>query len=255
MDTDIELEVLEEERTPDESFELIGKCIEDESEEFLQSFFSEEISLCTYHMELIEENSFFVPYKNHIKMKTLIDKIFRLLKSYDEEFSSKTLLRLQKNIDYIWFKRREFDEKSTSVKQIFLKKTIMHSDILHFLKSQIILLKKKRDLSDLLKKQLDRLESDFDRLKQYYYQDFYDYFLEYKISLAEEFAQILNTYVFYFEKIMWEDAKSSKQIRKQFKKLNIKGLDTKHFVAYQLGIMHPYSNEYAKLLEIYRNYR
>jgi len=239
----------------DAIYEHIKEIIQEESQKFVLEIFSFEFELVESHTNFIEENELFIPYENYLFTKEILLEIFKVLKMNDVEFASTTLAKLNKEIEFLDFKYKEFKKNIKNVKLLFSNNLASKSDIIYYLNSEIINFKKHKNLSENMQKELQSLEKMFYKFKHYYLLEFSDIYFEYKTYIEDSFKQILNSYLLYFEKLMWIEAKKSEKIVEKFNVLSIKNLDTKSYLIYQLKVMQPYSSKYNKYLKALRNYK
>jgi len=251
-----DIEVIDEnlEENKEESYKKVQKIIKAECEESIAVFFEKDSEIIDAYYEIIEKTDLISPFKNYLIAKEFLDKVYNFLLMQDKNFANPTLIKLKRDLDFIYAKYNEFKSKSLDHKRIFENYIFKKSNISYVLNSQIISLKKRKNLSTPFKKELQSLEKTIKELKHFYFFIYEDIYFEYKLSIQEEYQDIINTFLLYFEKMMWNDAKYSKTIQKKFQSLSIENLDTKSYIKHHIKIMNPYSQSYKNTIKIYRNY-
>ncbi|NPA10845.1 MAG: hypothetical protein GXO62_01215 [Epsilonproteobacteria bacterium] len=85
------------------------------------------------------------------------------------------------------------------------------------------------------KEDLEKAKEALNELEKKEEQKFFSKFDEFKNMITEELRKIINTKLYYFDKLIWYNASKSAKVNKFFKNSNIKGdINSKTFLKYQL---------------------
>ena len=239
----------------DEQYDSLEAVIEEEVTKFINTFFAKELKDTEEKLNFIEEYSLFVPLKNYFLGINIFQKIYRQLKLIDGSFASSTLVKLEREISFLYSEYNYFLKKTTDSEVIF-KKDILNSSII--LKKLKIYINKQRVIkvtNSQMAQEVFELENTYDKLKNIYFEIYEDMLNDAVIQIKRDYLDILNTFLVYFEACMWNDAKLSLKIKKHYQNFNMESLDTKTYINYILKIATPYTKEYETLKQFSRNYK
>ena len=230
--------------------------IKDDINEFNDTYFSESFNLIDNNLDFIDENNFFQPKRNYLFTFQFLTQVYQNFKNADYDFATSTLNKLFRDINNI-YKIYSLEEKNLKIiEQIFedkfLKKNKLFIEMntkLKNLRSSIIINEKELQTIKILSEQIKEL-------KIVYYEYFEDDFSEQNRSIQVDLKQILNSKIFYFDRLLWLDSKESFLLHKKFERLKIsKNINSKTYLLEMLKVALPYTDNYKyleKCLKVYR---
>jgi hypothetical protein len=86
----------------DDQYDSLEALIEEEVTKFIDTFFAKELKDTEEKLDFIEEYSLFVPLKNYFLGINIFQKIYRQLKLIDGSFASSTLVKLEREINFLY---------------------------------------------------------------------------------------------------------------------------------------------------------
>lgn len=242
-------------KTARQSYELIRTIITKECESYLQLQLHQELSLLAPYEEIFTRHELLVPYKNYLQLFELLESLKKLFVLYDLSFASLTLQRLHRAISSLQSHYRSFQKRNDSAKAVFEHLFLYRSELLYHLNGEINRFKKKRTNKEYIQREIRLLERDKKALRYFYFKIFLQKYLRQKQTLQMRYRRLLNSYLFYFDLLIWNDAKKSTKITKRLFEMGFKELSTKAYIKHKLDLSLPYSVEYAKLQKMYRIYQ
>ena len=249
-----ELQIIEDSgRTKKDSFIFIQEKITKESSAFIQEYIKEEYEVSQTHLDIINTYELLIPYENFFQLLKLHEGIYNLFLRYDPAFASKSLKKLSFNIQKVAKAFEEFKKKSEKPKRYLLQELKQRSDLFFLLSAELVRFKKKHSFSSNIQRELKILEEDKLQLEHFYFSIFKDLFLEEIRMLQMDFKLILNCYSYYFDILLWWDAKRSEKIIPKLTELGITEFSTQSYIRHKLATTHTYSTEYHYLTTLKRH--
>lgn len=246
---------LQEDRTPSQSYELIKEIMTKECNGYLQKLLQKDLEILLPYEENITNNKLVTPYKDYLQADDLLESLMKLFMLYDASFPSSSLKRLHRTIQKFRSVFRSFQKRNASTLVHFEKFVEHHSELFVHLNQLINRFKKKHLASKNIQKEIALLEKDKKALRYFYFENFSHKYLHQKQVLEKRYKKVLNSYLFHFDLLLWDDAKSSTKIVQRLLETGFEELSTGEYIKHRLSLSLPYSIEYQKLKKIYRNYK
>lgn len=230
--------------------------IEDEIDQFSVKYFQGYNTYLDDQFDFIQNNHLLQPKENYTIAIELLNKIAKHFQVLDIKFYSKTLKKLLDDIKNTQSVFDTFKQTSKLQKEIFTKEFIPSSPTLSKIAKTILELQNRKELDDEERLWLEDLKLGFKELKKVYFEVFSEVFHDELHYIHTSFMSILNTKSFYLDRLIWREARYSDIITKQYKVLiQAKKFNTKEYIVYTSGMMHPYSKEYLYLQSCLRIYK
>lgn len=236
------------------SYEAVLNEIEYECGEFLDRLTQSEEIFLHEKLTYYTQNGLEISYRENFLLLELLDSLYKLFSRQDNRFASKSLQRGYEEMELIWRRYGNYIQTKRNKHRLF------EDFFTHFLTASAILgeqknrLKVRRNLSDEMREKTQRLEGELQELKQIAYKIFVSRFQESDFAIRSSFKLLLNTFVYYFEIALWEEAKRSKKIVSLLRQAGVKKLNTKGYLEYKIFVALP-NEEIVQLKQIYEAYK
>jgi len=241
-----------------------------ELDSFLEDYFKLIKKVNEFHFQYLIQNKFKFPKTNYLELKNFIDTAKNFLLDLDEHLLGNLGEKLNQDIESLYSFYKNFKNKTKYVEVIFYQEYLEKLERYKSLKEEYEKLQKSIEeynnniISN--EEKLKTIPQDtplYKKIKKSYVDSIYEYskqkdkFYELKkeiesIEKTEELRffpkfnklkkhhllkleKILNSKLYYFDKLLWYQASHSKNVIDFFKKANIQGdFSTKTFINYQL---------------------
>lgn len=178
---------------------------------FNDEYFNDEYEVLKFNINFLESNGFAYQTKvDYMKLNRFIAAAFSTIESNDIQIIDSLLTKFYKDIIFLNNFYKIFLDKSKDVAGIFKH---------HFLKSLggmeglYTILNKKAQKNEPLPN-----EEEWRDFEDYVKEAFINEFKKEKDKYDENLRSIINTKTYYFDKLMWGEAKNSASLRDFFKK-------------------------------------
>lgn len=232
------------------------KTIEDEIYQFDEEFFEDASALIEDGNNFIEDNFLYTPKENYTAVADFLNHTLENFRRMDTGFMTPTLEKLKNDIKILHSLHISTKKKSKDIKEIFNKHFLPNSMPFKVLEKEILTLRgivnKSSEDKEFLKLTID----DFRDLHTVYYETFYHIFYEDRRYYLNSILVILNSVVYYYDKLLWKEANKSKFITHRYRsKKDSSILNTRDFLIHTTDMMQPYTREYEYLRSCIRIYK
>jgi hypothetical protein len=239
-------------------------------EEFLDNYFDLIKKVNNFHWEYLTTNKFRFPKANYIELKKFIDTATNFLSDIDKNILEGLAGKLYQDVNSLYNFYNDFYKKSKYTEYVFYREYLETIEKYKKLNEKVHNLKKSMEEYNLTiqtteeqLKKISEKDPNYKKIKKTYVDSIYelskikDEYYEAKnemtkIEKREEMCffpefnklkeinlkkleKIINTKLFYFEKILWFNASKSPLVVKFFNDSNIEGdFSTKTFIKYFL---------------------
>jgi len=238
--------------------------IEDEIFEFIDNFFDEFYTLAEDNENFIENNNLHIPKENYMLLNKFLQKTLSNFKNVDHTFCSSTLNKLSIDLNYLSVKLENLIKNSKDIKTIFEKQfvPIFEKQFVPISPTLVDFAKVIVEFTELPNKTIEefayfkQMKKNYLKLKEIYYDIFEEAFNNERKYNIMALKYGINTKAYYFDKLLWKEANSSKAIVRYFKirKLNGK-LNSKKYILFITALMLPYVDEYRYLQRCLRIFK
>ena len=222
------------EKFNDAYFKDVNQVVEDNFD-----FFDE---YCTYSTRV----NYFFTYKYLIFVYNQFTRI-------DVDFKSWTLEKLKRDIESLKKLFIEHEKVKSNLQDIFQKKFILKSKLFSYMLKELELLEETKEENV---EEIQNLKRHLKELREVYFSIFEEDFLVQNRYVLQDLKEILNRKIFYFDKLLWMDAKESPTINRKIINLEKRGeSNSKVYLKEILKITLPYSENYQyfeKCLKVYK---
>jgi len=243
--------------------------------DFMQEYFAEVEEIVGFHVEFINENGFIEPSVDYSSLRVFLDTAANDLKSLDPGIFNSLLIKLHSDVASLhnYFTKltknlqiskvvyvRDFleniklfvdlqdDMKKTDGQKGKYKSLMLQAEnqleAMKEIKTKEDLAKQKnlkRRYADALHKyseceeELKVIRKKLKYLEEVFQEEFFEQFEQYRDYYLSVLKRVVNVKAYYFDKLLWYNAKDSEIIRKFFKDSKIEGdYETKTFVKYYI---------------------
>jgi len=239
-------------------------------EDFLKEYFDLIKRVNSFHWQFLTENKFIFPKNSYIELKKFIDTATNFLSDIDDKILQGLTGKLYSDVDSLYEFYIKFLKETKYIEAIFYKNYLDLLDEYQVVKKNVKKLQNKiEEYTELITTSEEKLEHisendpKYKKLKRIYvdaihelsnYQDefyknkkkmieiekreegiFFSEFKKLRDFNLKKLEKIINSKLFYFDKLLWVNAQKSKDIVQFFKTSNIEGeFSTKTFIQYFL---------------------
>ena len=231
--------------------------IEDEINLFNINFFEDMVEICEEELDFINNNNLHQPKENYTLLFQFLNTLFTHFNSLDCLIINSTLSKLQKEIVYLHNLYEELEDKSDDIKAICTDQVLKKSKLITDIESELLTYKKVTNISVAEKKALKNHFSNYGKLRIVYFELFRKMFSEKRTYIFSSLLQILNTKIYYFDKLLWIAASNSETILYSLREIvsDDGEISSQHYLTYKLKVIMPYSKDYVyfrKCLRIFK---
>jgi len=232
------------------------KKIEDEIAQFNDKYFSSYFELVNINMDFIEAHDLYRPKSNYLLTYEFVTATIRHFTNLDFRFMSATFEKLNRDVSILYKQYERLKEHEKNVADIFDKSFVKRSPLLQEIYDAILDLQKGSKLDAYEQETKEILNTHFNELKEIYH----DYFIEDFLFLNREFIlsveMILNTKIYYLDRLLWIHTKESPIIMHALKVAKMgDNMSSKRYLEYRLSVSLPYSDNYRYLQKCVRIYK
>lgn len=224
--------------------------LEEECEIFLQNHFTKYYKKIDPHLDFIEEHDLFETKKNLLNAYDFLDELFEQFRSHHAQFPSSTCIKLYITVKHLYQIYLSLKEEAYNSEQLFEHNFIADSVLLLNYKHQLQNAKKQHFRA----KVIQELQNSYDKLYSLYGGLFQDMFLKYRQDVFYFVKTTLNTYLLYFDAILWQDALKSSILQRYFDTIKLKSYTTKQMLLHDLATTSKATIRYAYLQKALKAY-
>jgi len=209
--------------------------------------------------QIVEKNFDFIdslglpaPKQNYLFTYDYLTYVYDIFVRIDNKFVSHTLNKLKRDIDNLQELLQIHEDINKEYEEIFDEKFLPKSQLFTYMTQKLEQLKEQ----DNNPKEVHTLQHHLKELKKVYLALFKNDFIKENRYILKNLKEILNTKIYYFDKLLWIEAQKSYTINTKLKKINmIKGYESKMYLLEILEVIMPYSQKYKyfeKCLKVYK---
>ncbi len=226
------------------------EAVQEECENFLQRHFEKYYEEIDPQVDFIESHELIETKKNMLYTYDFLDGFYQQLRSQHVQFSSDTCNKLYIIIKQLHQTLKSLEDESRQYKKLFEYSFVNDSLLLSNYKLQIEKVKNQQFQPKLLKE----MRENYEKLRILYRTFFFDAYLQYRQEIRSSLKWILNTYLLYFDAILWQDALESTSLKRYLLSLTLKKFDTKHLILRQLSTTSKATIRYMHLQKALKAY-
>lgn len=235
---------------------MVIEDIEDEIYSFDDNYFNDYISVIDKEMEFLEKHSLECPKENYLLLYDFLTSTIVNFKNIDYMTVDSTLKKLYLDVTYLHKLYVKMNDLKDNVQDVFEKKFLPTSEIFRNYNVELQRLKTLGSSSIQDINDFKRMKRALNSLKEIYYENFVQIFLEDKKNFYNDLIEILNTKLYYIDKIMWLEVKNSDAVQRHLRSLKMtRNYSSKNYISHKLNVIMPYSQEYKYLKKCLRVYK
>ncbi len=262
--------------------------IEESVKEFIEEYFSEIKQVSHFHLQFFYQNSIDTTDINMLALKDIIFRALNFLQNIDERFFSKLLRKMYFDVSHLIRFLNNF-EKNSNLNQIFESKFLNKFPSYKKINNQIelaksrehsqrtIMLATENELKYLkpkskaeinaynklrgrsvdaihkyqqAKENIQKLNIQLKELKSSLNKQFVTEFQKMYNLYLNDLILVINSKLFYFNKLIWKEASKSTDIKNYFNSLGIKNFDLNTYAKSYIKNMNASKNNNIEELEI-----
>lgn len=262
--------------------------IEESVKEFIEEYFSEIKQVSHFHLQFFYQNSIDTTDINMLALKDIIFRALNFLQNIDERFFSKLLRKMYFDVSHLIRFLNNF-EKNSNLNQIFESKFLNKFPSYKKINNQIelaksrehsqrtIMLATENELKYLkpkskaeinaynklrgrsvdaihkyqqAKENIQKLNIQLKELKSSLNKQFVTEFQKIYNIYLNDLILVINSKLFYFNKLIWKEASKSTDIKNYFNSLGIKNFDLNTYAKSYIKNMNASKNNNIEELEI-----
>jgi len=230
--------------------------IEDEINLFNSEFFKDVSEVCEEGLDFITNNHLYEPKENYTLLFQYLNTLFNHFKSLDYAIIDSTLAKLHRDIVYHNTLYTNLKNDTSKIRDICKNQVLKKSRLIISIEDELTKYKKVTNISVEDKKILKKHFSNFERLRIIYFELFQEVFVEDRDYYLSSLLQILNTKLYYLEKLLWIEASHSETIMRSLNKVKFThNVGSQDYLAYKLKVIMPYSQDYIYLQKCLRIFK
>ena len=223
-----------------------------EIETFVSVFLKKDIDIIEESTNFSLRNNLHIPKENYLLLMNFLNITLNDFTLIDRDFMSNTLKKIHTDIVTTQTIHKTLSLYKNSVKDLFHTKFTSHSKILNSLEKELEYIRSRAAKTTLVTK----YTSDLENFKKFYLYIFSQYINKQINILLKKILVILNTKIYYLDKLLWIEANNSIAISHYFKTLKKSNkLNTKDYILYTTAPMMPSTNKYKYLQSCLRIYK
>jgi len=228
--------------------------IQNEIYQFNTIFFNDITDMIEKQFEFINDNNLIIPKANYLILKDYLYSTINSLKILDFRFEIKTLAKLQHDIDTLY--NLYYNIILYDIEDIFEDKFMNYSPLLLSLIEKIDTLQNTKKISPDEFELRIKMTLNLRKLKIIYYEQFEYIFKDEVKYLTRDILKILNSKLYYIDKLIWVEALKSKTIKKHFENIHISDdVTSKNYLIYTISKIRTNSKKYPYFQSCLRVYK
>jgi len=178
---------------------------------FMDDYFNDEYEVLRFNINFLESNGFTYQTKiDYMKLNRFISAAFNTIQANDAQVIDTLISKFYKDVVFLNNFYKSFLDKSKDISAIFKHQFLKEYNTI--LGLYTFLETKDGKKAKVLK------EDELNEFEEYVKEKFHFMFTQENESYSDELRTIINTKTYYFDKLLWHEAKKSFSIREFFKK-------------------------------------
>ena len=224
------------------------EAIKQEIQMFIQEYFKEEQTLINSYQEFIKKYNIIEPRENYTLAFEYLNSLINQVKDSDYDTINITTFKMHREVNQIHIFLMTLEQKSLLLEELFLKKVMPKSKLFQLIEDEITKYKEMPNLTNNEHKTLKLYQKDLREIYQIYFDLFLQSFHKNYQYYMLHVSQVLNTKIFYLDKLLWSQISSAKNFRQRLRiPTQQKYLGSRFYILHKLKIILPYSKEYKYL--------
>lgn len=229
--------------------------INDDIFAFSDKFFAESFEIIDNNFNFMDKHEFIEPKENYFSILKYLHTTMHHFDNLDHEFASSTLHKLTRdteNIEKLYLKRKKQLETIQELFDTrFIKKVPMFMDMVNEIRS----IKENPSADDYDKKNISIIKKQYVQIKQIYFENFKEDFVEQTNEILSSLKVILNSKAYYLDNLLWIDANQSEHITRVLKAVHhTEKINSKKYLSHRLEVDLPYTDDYKYLQQCLKVY-
>jgi hypothetical protein len=230
--------------------------IQDDVATFTDDLFASSLSIIDNNFDFIDGNELIVPKENYLLVFDFLNITIKHFASLDHEFLSKTLKKLHRDINNLYKLYQTQKTQMGAIEEIFKTRFLKKIELFNQMQKSMTELKNATNLDDEDRETIEIIKNQYKEMRKIYFDTFRDDYMEQSKDIISSLEQILNSKIFYLDKLLWIHAIKSSAIWRSLKMLRIdKDINSKKYLAYRLSVALPYTEEYRYMKKCIRVYK
>ena len=230
--------------------------IKDEILTFNNNYFYNIVSITSDYSNFIDKNNLYYPKEDYTILFYYLNSLLNHFKNIDPSIETTLLAKVHRDVEYINRIYLELKEKTADIENIFSKHFTHKSKVLNTLEKEINQYNNIKNISYENKKILKNYVTHYESLKAIYFTNFKEIFIDNRKYFLSLLLHILNSKIYYLDKLLWIQVSMSNLIMRNFKGLHKKNIiNSQLYLKYKLTVILPYSKDYEYLQKCLRIFK
>ncbi len=230
--------------------------IEKEIHDFNTDYFSITINKVDDYLDFIDNNQLYTPKTNHIISIKFLIKMINKFKSIDPKIFTSTVVKILHDIKLLQHMYAQLKTDEDEIPHIFASIFTLCSTRLSFMDKELKKLQNLDEKTLITIKRKNNFTKTHKELTDIYYEIFYKGFYSNTRYLSHHILKILNSKIYFLDKLIWQESKHSKILASYFQTLHLsENPNTQEYMYYMSNAIKPLSLEYNYIQSCLRIYR
>ena len=235
---------------------MTHETIENEIAEFNDKFFSKYYDLIDFNFDFMQEYSLHDPKENYFLTLEFLNVTIHHFTNLDFSFYKGTFKKLHRDINNLYKIYQKFQENEKNVEKIFDNNFLPRNNLFKDMHSSLVELQKPVMLDEYERETKDVLNQHYKEMKEIYKEFFMEDFTATNKEVMNSLAVVLNSKIYYLDKLLWLCVLKSEIIMHTLKSLKItKNISSKKYIQQRLSVALPYSENYKYMQKCLRIYK
>ncbi len=227
--------------------------IKEDISEFNSIFFKDVTYVIESGLAFIEAHKLIKPKEKYITIMNFLNTTINYFTQIDKEIIDDTFRKLHNDVNFFYSLHRKERSRTENVKLIFQKDFLPRSAAFKKIAHDIQKFENIKGTTSQEEKFLARLRKDYKELEAIYFENFKVIFVEHKKKLLKSLLVILNSIIYYLDRLLWVQVAGSKEIADTIKMKNC--TSSRDYIINKLRVTMKYEQNYQYLQECLRVYK
>lgn len=230
--------------------------IKNDIQMFNDNYFNELLNSVDANFEFIDSNNLFQAKNNYLFLLPYLNASIKYFSSLDYRLMDATFQKLHTDINNLHEIYQIQKRSLSSIKELFNKKFLPKVPLFIDMKDELYTINNSDIQYDEDKETIQLIHSHYDAMKEIYFENFQTLYIKDSRYILNSLEEILNSKIYYLDKMLWLEAPKLDNIWRALKVLKIDSMiDSKKYLEYRLKVSLPYTDEYKYLKQCLRIYQ
>jgi len=238
--------------------------IRDEVAERTEMILEDALETVEDNFDFMEDNSLIEPKKDYLSLWDFLNKTTNHFSNLDYQFHDETLRKLHRDVSNLHRLYQPQKDSLDAMESIFTTQVLSKIGLFKPMQKSFIELQRSPDMKDddpevrnMAKEDLEYVKSQYNEMKTIYLGIFKEEYLESSNYIVSSLETILNSKIYYLDKLIWINASQSPAILRAIRLFDKKknNYNSKMYLEARISVALPYTADYEYLQKCLRIYR